>query len=251
MPEISDVQVSARELDTRIDEMHRAVDLAREGAHPQVALREYVEALFAEGQRATEMAERERSKAAEAITLERSRASETAEREREKAARALAVQLTQQIDQGDRALKDHIEQQFAQLSIMLESTRREVDIRSEEQQKAITKAEVSTDNRFQSVNGLRSQMGELITNHQQALSVLTGTLMPREVAEAKIEDLSNKVAANTGRLDRMGGEGDGERTATRDARGRSEFTTSTMISIAVAMVAVIGLIVAVANLAAG
>lgn len=246
-----DNQITHREFDARIEEVRRAVDLARESAGPQVALRDYVEAMFAEGQRATEMAERERSKAAEAITIERRQANETAEREREKAARALAVQLTQQIDQGDRALKDHIEQQFMQLQVMLDATRRETEIRSEEQQKAITKAETSTDNRFHSVNELRAQMADLISSHQEALNALTSRLMPREVAEAKLEDLTNKVAANTGRLDRLGGEGEGARSASRDARGRSEFTTSTMISIAVAMVAVIGLIVAVANLTTG
>jgi len=204
-----------------------------------VALRTYIEALFAEGQRATEMAERERFRAAEAITTERRQANEQAEREREKAAQALAIQLTMQIEQGDRALKDHIEQQFAQLQIMLDSTRREIDIRSEEQQKAITKAEVSTDNRFHSVNELRAQMADLITGHQESLNGITSRLMPREVAEARIEDLSNKVAANTGRLDRMGGQGDGERTARSQGQasmGQIVAAVSVIVAIAAILV---------------
>lgn len=246
MPEPDDTQITAREFDARIQEIRRAVDLAHESAGPQVKLREHVEALFAEGQRATEMAERERSKAADTLTTERRQANEIAEREREKAAQALAVQLTQQIEQGDKALRDHIEQQFTQLRNMLDGTRREIEIRSEEQQKAITKAEVSTDNRFHSVNELRGQMNDLIQGHQKSLNDLTGKLMPREVAEAKLEDLAHKVASNTQRLDRMGGVGDAERRASSTARGRSEFATSTLISIAVAMVGVIGLIVAVA-----
>ncbi len=251
MPDSDDTQITPREFDARIQEIRRAVDLAREssGESTKVELREYVEAMFAEGQRATEMAERERAKAADAITVERRQTEATAEREREKSAQALAMQLAQQVQQGDRALKDHIEQQFAQLQIMLDSTRREIEIRSEEQQKAITKAETSTDNRFHSVNEIRRQMGELITSHQESLTSLTSKLMPREVAEAKLEDLGNKVASNTQRLDRMSGEGDGQRVASRDARGRAEFTTTTLISLGLAMVAVVGLILALLNLA--
>jgi len=210
-----------------------------------VSLRAYTEALFTEGQRATEMAERERSKAADALTTERFNAATTAEREREKAAQALARTLTQQIEAGDRALHDHVEGQVKQLTEMLSASRRENDIRSEEQQKAISKAEVSYDKRFEAVNALRGQMSDLIASHQKALSELTSALMPREVGEAKIEELSKKIDANTSRLDRLGGRDMGE----AGFRQRSQFTTTTLIAVAVAVVAVLGLVIAVANFA--
>ncbi len=172
------------------------MDNSSDNGWTSTQVKEYIEALLVEHQRATEMAERERSKAADALNTEKRAAATTAERERDKRAEALAVQLRMQMEQGDTALKDHIEQQIRQLESLLSSTRREIDIRVVEQQKAIDKSEGSYDKRFEGINALRGQMSDLMQAHQKSLTELTGSLMPREVAESQITAVSNRVDAN-------------------------------------------------------
>lgn len=239
-----DEKITVREFDARMAEVRRAVDLAS-GTAQGVALREYVEALFTEGQRATEMAEREREKAAQALDAERRTSADMAERERSKAAEVQATKFATQIVQGDVALKDHIQQQIMQLQIMLESTRREMELQFAAFQKAVDKSEGSYDKRFDGINELRAQMSDLISAHASALQSLTATLMPREVAESRIAEMSAKIDANTSRIDRMDGHDDGE----AGFRQRGQFATSTLIAVAVAIVGFVSLVVIIANYA--
>lgn len=260
--------VSHREYQSAHEDLRREINLAVRNAS-KVELREYVEALLTEGQRATEMAERERAQAADVLLGERRRVAEAAERERDKAAVALSTQVAQQISQTDSALRDHIAQQIGQLQIMLEALRREIEIRGGEQQKAIEKSETSYDKRFDAVNEFRSQLSDLVQRHQAALSQLTGTLMPREVAEAQIAEVRKLSEANRDRslpretfdttvsewttwrqriddhISRTGG-----MTAGRgEHRKQTQITTATLISVAVAIVTALGVIIALANFA--
>ncbi len=171
------------------------------------------------------------------------RAVEVASDEREKSAAILREQLGNQIDQGDQSLRNHITQQFEQYRIMLEALRREVELISDEQAKAISKAESATDKRFHSVNELRSQLQDLINSHQKALADLTATLMPREVAEAKFAEQGNKIDANTSRLDRS----TGKETGAAGVEQRADVKTSTIISAIAAAVAVLGTIIVAAS----
>lgn len=280
MPESEDAQITSREFDARIEEIRRAVDLAREssGESTKVELRDYIEAMFAEGQRATEMAERERSKAADALTTERYNAASTAESEREKSAQALRNGLDRAIKEGDERLREHIFNQVAQIQAALiaanaleeerferakaevEALRREMILIQAGQQEAVNKAENAQKEVNTRGNDFRAQLANQAANlmPRKEVEATVGEIrnrldemLPRETFETSKASLDSRITSNTSRLDRTGGEGDGQRVALRDARGRSEFATSTLISLGVALVAVIGLIVTVASLAAG
>jgi len=275
-----DDQITHREFDARIAEVRRAVDLAREssGESTKVELREYVEALFAEGQRATEMAERERAKAADALTVERYNAATTAESEREKSAQALRNGLDRAIKEGDERLREHIFNQVAQIQAALlaanaleeerferakaevEALRREMTLIQRGQQEAVNKAENAQKEVNIRGNDFRAQLASQAANlmPRKEVEATVGEIrsrldemLPRETFETSKASLENRITSNTSRLDRTGGEGDGQRSASLDARGKSEFTTTTLVSLGVAMIAVIGLIVAVANSLAG
>lgn len=85
--------------DERIGELQRAVDVAREGEPPHVQLQYYIEKIMDEQRRG--------------LTV--------AEQEREKAANALRIELDRAISEGDRALREHIDQQFQQIRAALDS----------------------------------------------------------------------------------------------------------------------------------
>jgi len=273
-----DNQITSREFDARIEEIRRAVDLAREssGESTKVELREYVEAMFAEGQRATEMAERERAKAADALTVEKYNAATTAESEREKSAQALRNGLDRAIREGDERLREHIFNQVAQIQAALiaanaleeerferakaevEALRREMILIQESHLEAVNKAESAQKEVNTRGNDFRAQLANQAANlmPRKEVEAMVGEIrkrvdemLPRETFETSRASLDSRITANTSRLDRTGGEGDGQRGAALEARGKSEFTTTTTISVGVAMVALIGLIVALANLA--
>lgn len=226
-----------------------------------VTLRAYIEALFTEAQRATQIAERERESAAAVLRSEQQRAQETAEKERARAATVLADGLERSIIAGDLALRDHIIQQVRQIEAALESADKRVealraemvlrdtagkdllyaesksnDIRVREafeaSEKAISKAEAATDKRFDGVNAFREQLADQV---QQFL--------PREVAEAQIAELRKLVSLNTERLDIERGS---QRGAT-DFRSNNRASTGLVVAMVSAGVAVLGLIVVLAN----
>ena len=151
-----------------------------------VALRDYVEALFNEQQRATEMAEREREKAATVLRSEQLRTQQTAEQERAKSADALAASLAQSIREGDERLREHITQQVKQIEAALAAAQRETLIQHEASEKAIAKAEAANEKRFGSVNEFRVQLADQAT-----------LFLPREVFDAQFADLNKRVGANT------------------------------------------------------
>ena len=184
------------------------------------------------------------------LVEQQQKAVEVASVEREKAASQLRQQLAQQIDAGYQALHDHIDQQIGQLRIQLESAQRESEIRAGAQQTAIDKQEKAYEARFQSVNGVRAQLQDLITSHQRSLSELTTTLMPREVAEAKIAEGDKKIAALTSRLDQSGGQKEGSKEATT-ARQMSSGATIAIISTFLAVATLIVGIVLAANAITG
>ncbi|MDQ3276082.1 MAG: hypothetical protein M3Q39_13915 [Actinomycetota bacterium] len=270
MAEADDTQISTREFDARIEEVRRAVDLARETAGSQVELREYIERIFVEGQRATEMAEREREKAASALTTERYNAAETAEREREKSAQALRSGLDKAISAGDERLREHIFNQVAQIQEAMssangleaerferakaevEALRREMRLIQNAAAEAVNKAENSQKEINYRGNQFRGQLADQAANLMPRKEVealvndmrkRVDDLLPRETFDTAVSSLERRITANTSSLDRTRGVGEGE----DGARGRSEFATSTLIAVVVAAVSVIAVIVAIAN----
>jgi hypothetical protein len=132
-------------------------------AHRDVSLKEYVELAFAERQRATELSERER----------------------EKAAQALSTSLERSIREGDERLREHIANQVDQIQAALDSARRETQFANDASQKAIEKAETSTDKRFAAVNEFREQIADQAAR-----------FVPREVADAENKDALRRIEAN-------------------------------------------------------
>lgn len=193
------------------------------GVLDAVALRQYVEALFAENQRATEIAEREREKAAAALHAEQQRAADVAERERTKAAEALATWLARSISEGDDRLREHITNQVQQIEAALtaaevlsyerisrlESESGSVDRQAatrvaalndlvqqkfDSTREAVSKAEAANERRFESVNAFRAQLGDQVAQ-----------FLPREVSDAQFNELRKAIGTNTTRLDQQAG----------------------------------------------
>ncbi len=150
----------------------------------------------------------ERDRAAEALRSANQRAIEQADGERAKSADRLAEQLGdrigaasektdavktslhERINEGDSHLRQHIDQQVLQIEGALEAARRETSIIHDASEKAIAKADASTEKRFEAVNAFRQQ-----------LSDQANLFMPREVAEAQIEALRKQMLDNTKRID--------------------------------------------------
>lgn len=198
-----------------------------------VDLRDYVEALFVEGRRATEIAERERAAAARALRTEQRQKMDVAEREREKSAQALALNLRQSILDGDERLREHIGNQVEQINAALASVESRAQIRHEAHRTqmddrfgytevAVAKAEQATERRFHSVNAFREQLADQAQH-----------FLPREVADTQFEELRKVIAAITRRLDLE--------------QGNTQGTTASMAQV----MAVVGLLVAIGAILVG
>lgn len=127
----------------------------------------------------------ERDRAAEALRSANQKAIEQADDVRAKSADRLAEQLTEKIQSGDENLRLHIVGQAREL----DAARRETAIIHEASEKAIARADASTEKRFEAVNAFRQQLAD------QA-----GLFMPREVADTQIEELRKQIQDNTDRI---------------------------------------------------
>ena len=146
----------------------------------RIDLREYIEALFREKERALDMAAAERDRAAEVLRDEQRRALLVAETEREKAAAALRAGT-------DRAIADNFSRLSEQLLAMKESSeaaerhRRELEVSAAKAvdaafaaaEKAVTKAEEAQQ---------RVNIGQ--NEFRGSLADQAATLMPRKEVEA-------------------------------------------------------------------
>jgi hypothetical protein len=151
----------------------------------------------------------------QAVLDEQRRGMIVAEQEREKAATALGKTLQQQISDmsaslqhrievGDNNLREHIEQQVGQLRIEREgatelvaqqvhSLRSEMRIINDASEAAIAKADAANEKRFEATNEWRQQSLDRERTQQEQTAALSGTFMPREVAEAQISDLRRTI----------------------------------------------------------
>lgn len=217
-PVSNGVAVSARELEARV-----------EGLRVQI--------LDVEGQlnRRVQTAQREAAAQHEhfdSILAEKDRATEIAERERAKAADALAEALSRSIREGDERLREHITNQIQQIEAALVAAeklldahveRLKADIASGEQQsemryqamqdqltarfesseKAISKAEAANEKRFEDVNQWRQQSNERERAQQEQTLRLTSSFLPREVADAQFEQIRRNITELTEKLGRL------------------------------------------------
>ncbi len=139
----------------------------------------------------------------ERILTEQNRALDQAGEEREKSASILREGLISSIAEGDRALRDHVAAQVDQLRSQLAASvalteanfkasserttgvRNELLLIAEAAKEAVIKAEVATDKRFEGINDFR---GELSDRWDKTL--------PREVAESQFSDIQKRIDIN-------------------------------------------------------
>lgn len=159
-------------------------------------LKELMITLFEEKDRALKMADDEREKAANALRGEQQRAIDHADTEREKAAQILREALVQQIQTGDAALQQHIEDQIAQVGILIDSYTRLAGVQHEASEKAILKAENAAEKRFESVNEFRAQ-----------LAAQTASFLPRETFDVFNSQTADWKSGVEERLNQSAGKG--------------------------------------------
>ncbi len=177
----------------------------------------------------------ERDRAAEALRSANQRAIEQADEQRSQSADRLAEQLGdrigavgektdavqtslhERINEGDSHLRQHIDQQVVQIEGALDAARRETTIIHDSSEKAIAKAEASTEKRFEAVNAFRQQ-----------LSDQANLFMPREVADTQIEALRKQVQDNTKRID-----------TTQGAKTGSEKTITAGLAVATIVISIV------------
>lgn len=190
----------------------------------------------------------------ETVLRENQRAIELAADEREKAASALRDQLSERIAAGDTNLREHISAQVSQLRLMVENsetlsrtrhdaTQREAKIQHDADQAAIDKAERANETRFASVNEWRGQSADRERTQQENIASFIATLTPLSKSEATedklaaaIERTQTDVARLTNRFDAKQGEATGVKV-----------TTSVLVTAITVGIAIIGTIVLLAN----
>lgn len=147
-----------------------------EKAYPssfRVDLREYVEALFREKERALDMAAAERDRAAEVLRDEQRRALLVAETEREKAAAALRAGT-------DRAIADN----YARLEEKLEGLRREIGIEFCARDTALQELKTTTAEWKAQANEWRGTVSDVASKAKEDT---------REYVDARFESLTPRL----------------------------------------------------------
>ena len=81
-----------------------------------------------------------------------------------------------------------IAQQTA-MQVALTAAEKAVEAALASAEKAVGKAEMANEKRFEAANEWRGQSADRETSQQAALSMLTTTLLPREVADAQMKEL--------------------------------------------------------------
>lgn len=147
-------------------------------------IKEFIETILDEKDRALQMADDEREKSAAALRNEQQRALDQADRERERAAEKLRSEMSRQIDEGDDRLREHIAQQFQQINAALTSSE---------------KLEIERFERAsQAVDSLRSLLDEQRHSHEIAQVKFETTVSARFVQvnefRGSLDDLSKQMA---------------------------------------------------------
>lgn len=217
-------------------------------------IKEFVESILVEKDRALEMAADEREKAASALRNEQQRADDQAEREREKAAEALRNQLTERIAQGDGNLREHISAQISQLTQLVNSVeavamarhdglQREAKIQHDSDQAAIAKAETANEVRFAAANEWRGQSADRERTQQEQIASFVATLTPL----SKTQSLEDKLVALIDR-DREDIQALRQlRTLQQGQEAGLKLSTSIIVTLITVAVGIIGTIIVLAN----
>lgn len=191
-----------------------------------VSLRQHMESILDEKDRALAMADGEREKAAAALRGEHQRAEDQAGREREKAAENLRVELARAIKEGDDRLREHIANQIMQINSALVSAEKlelerlsradatisalseKLEVVRQAAAIAQTKFEEDVRQRFANVNEFRDALDDLgkqmATRREMETAVANLTdqvAKAREERQHQIDDLRGTLDELRSRLD--------------------------------------------------
>lgn len=186
--------------------------MAGEGQEPVIGVswKEYVDTIFHEHQKALEVQEGVRERAAQVLRAEHNRASDQAEREREKAALVLVDGMHHAMAEGVERLREHVMAQIESIHSALESAsllevsrfdqtradvaslRRETKLVYEAQKDAVQKAEEAQKDVNHRNNEYRAQLKD--QNDAQ---------MPRLEAEARLNQMAEQIAAINEKLGKL------------------------------------------------
>lgn len=221
-------------------------------------IKEFIESILDEKDRALQMADDEREKAAAALRNEQQRAIDRAADEREKAASALREQLTDRIAAGDTNLREHIAAQVSQLQALIQSVehvaharhealQREAKIQHDADQAAILKAENANEKRFEAANEWRGQSADRERTQQEQIASFVATLTPLAKTEAVEDKLAASIERNhediqtlTKRLDVQAGQSAGVR-----------LTTGVIVTVIGVVATILGVVIVLANVFTG
>lgn len=194
----------------------------------------------------------------EAIMREHQRAIEAAETEREKAASALREQLSERIAAGDSNLREHIMAQITQLQVIVgnveamaitrhEGLRREIEIQHRADTAAIGKAEAANEKRFEAANEWRGQSADRERTQQEAIASFVATLTPLAKTEALEDKLVAAADRNREDIDKLEKRMDLQQGQTIGSR----LTMGVLVTVVTISIALIGVIVVLANYFSG
>lgn len=253
MPEPEDISSNASRI-SRLESIVEQRLAALTGNWTPEQIKEFIESILAEKDRALSMADEEREKAAAALRNEQQRALDQAEREREKAALALRDTLSERIAQGDGNLREHIAAQVSQLSALIASVenvaqarhdalQREAKIQHDADQAAIAKAEHANEVRFAAANEWRGQSADRERTQQEQIASFIATLTPlskTQSLEDKLVALIDRDREDIAQLRQL-------RTLQQGQEAGLRISTSIAVTLITVAIAIIGVVVVLAN----
>lgn len=107
---------------------------------------------------------------------------------------ARLVELSRRLDDGDRALREHITAQVDQIAVALETAQREMAAEAAASEKAVLKAEAATEKRFEAANEWRQQSNDRERAAADQTAKLVNNFLPRETADALLAVLHRELA---------------------------------------------------------
>ena len=231
MPEPSEIPLKEY-VDQQVETARKIGESALVYAGAPVKLREHIEALLDEHEKAVKLAEGER----------------------EKAAAALREQLSDRIAAGDTNLREHISSQIAQLAAMVkhseeiaktrhDALQREMKIQHDSDIEAISKAEKSYEARFAAADEWRGQSADRERTQQEQIASFVATLTPLVKTDAIEDKLATSIDRNRADIEALTRRID----ITQGERVGVKMTTSVMVTLVTVAVGVIGTVVVVSN----
>lgn len=182
-----------------------------------------------------------------AMNVEGQRATEIAEREREKAAQALAQTLGLSIHEGDERLREHIQNQVEQINAALVAVEGRALLRHDSINSEFILRQKASDAAVQKAEDAQKDVNERGNEFRGQLKDQNNTMMPRLEAEAllkelraSVDKLDDKLVLTNTRIEKA----EANKQGAVEVRGQQQIGVGQMTGI-------IGLVIALAAIAVG